>query len=430
MSEWIVCPGCHLKHSARTDGLCPRCHQPIAAFGAAGPAPSPVPAPAAPGDAAPAGPAGPEAGSPASPEAPATGAGAAAWAPPPGADAGAWAPPPNATAPAAPGAPPGQAAPQATAWAPAGPSAGAAAADASIPAGVRVAGALLVLLAITNLAVFAAGGGKGTSLVGASVIDLVLGGALALGVKSRGLVAFAIFRAIAGGLILGALLWSTQGAAAGIFQIVLSATFLLLLVGRAGTPRLVVGAIVCGLMICAYAVSAVVSLGGGNPLAELAAGAQGYENPVDRIEGIAVPWKLELPGRHWRPRRDEVVKKENAEVDRMVAWPARDAAIVIVAETVEEGQDVPLDGLTNVVVENARKHLKRFDEVSREPFPSSLAGANVVHVKAELNGQAIEGLYGVFVDGNVAIQVTGLVPEKSFAELEPELRQILGSLSL
>lgn len=35
MVEWTVCPHCQLKHSARGDGLCPRCQQPVVAGAAA-----------------------------------------------------------------------------------------------------------------------------------------------------------------------------------------------------------------------------------------------------------------------------------------------------------------------------------------------------------------------------------------------------------
>jgi len=38
MPEWVTCPSCGLKHTARPDGACPRCHQPI---GAASPAAMP-----------------------------------------------------------------------------------------------------------------------------------------------------------------------------------------------------------------------------------------------------------------------------------------------------------------------------------------------------------------------------------------------------
>lgn len=45
MSGWTQCPSCRLKHTARPDGLCPRCRQPVSGFGAAPPrvaAPAPA----------------------------------------------------------------------------------------------------------------------------------------------------------------------------------------------------------------------------------------------------------------------------------------------------------------------------------------------------------------------------------------------------
>jgi hypothetical protein len=37
MPEWIVCPGCQLRHSRRADGTCPRCHQSVDAIPEAAP---------------------------------------------------------------------------------------------------------------------------------------------------------------------------------------------------------------------------------------------------------------------------------------------------------------------------------------------------------------------------------------------------------
>jgi hypothetical protein len=39
MADWVLCTGCGLRHAARPDGACPRCHQPVA-IGVATEAPS------------------------------------------------------------------------------------------------------------------------------------------------------------------------------------------------------------------------------------------------------------------------------------------------------------------------------------------------------------------------------------------------------
>jgi hypothetical protein len=54
MAEWTTCPACHLHHSQRPDGLCPRCKQPVHAGAEVAPAVeappvaafSPIPSPA------------------------------------------------------------------------------------------------------------------------------------------------------------------------------------------------------------------------------------------------------------------------------------------------------------------------------------------------------------------------------------------------
>ncbi len=43
MADWVVCPGCHLRHSQRPDGVCPRCRQPVDVTAAPRMTPSDVP---------------------------------------------------------------------------------------------------------------------------------------------------------------------------------------------------------------------------------------------------------------------------------------------------------------------------------------------------------------------------------------------------
>lgn len=79
MAEWIQCPSCRLKHTARPDGICPRCRQPLSAG-------APAPQPAA-----------PRAPAPAPAPAPALAVAIPPSAPP---APGGWAPPPTGVAPA------------------------------------------------------------------------------------------------------------------------------------------------------------------------------------------------------------------------------------------------------------------------------------------------------------------------------------------
>jgi hypothetical protein len=357
MAEWIICPSCQLKHSARPDGSCPRCHQPVAGFQPA---------------------------------------------------AGSW-----TQSAALPGT---------AAGAPAAQDA-----EETAPLGVRLAGVGAMVLAVTNLIAFAAGEHQ-TMLLGSSVVDLLLGGALALGVRSRGLLGFMIFRVVAGGIGFGAYLWSTQGAAAGVVQVVLSTGFLLLLIGRAGAARLVLGGALSLLALGVQGVGVKVILGGDNPLTELLAGMQGYGAPVTSAEGQKIPWRIDLPGGHWRLRDAAATRRENPAIDTMLAWPAKDAAIVIIAEDVGAGRTIPIDALADAVGQNAKKALKNYHVLSQDPLATALDEAMMVHATGEVNGQTVEGLYGVFVDGSVAIQVTTLVGARKFAELEPELRGIIASL--
>lgn len=48
MAEWKICPSCNLRHSARPDGLCPRCHKPLEATGVAVPSSASVTGPDSP----------------------------------------------------------------------------------------------------------------------------------------------------------------------------------------------------------------------------------------------------------------------------------------------------------------------------------------------------------------------------------------------
>lgn len=98
----------------------------------------------------------------------------------------------------------------------------------------------------------------------------------------------------------GIWLWSSQGPVAGIAQVALSAGLLLLLIGRAGPLRFVLGTVLAVLILALQLAGAAVLMGRDNPLAELNASAQGFGSPVTRLEGEKVGWTVELPEGHWR----------------------------------------------------------------------------------------------------------------------------------
>lgn len=301
MDEWSQCAQCGLRHRSRADGRCPRC-----------------------------------AGTP-------------------GVDQAAGAPDAVFTVAPAMAIPLGDAPPAAGLG-------GTGVVEGSPPGGLplRIGGAALLLLSALTLYERATmpqlfeGGGFISSLWMSAVVDLLLGGALVIGV--RAVLPLVLVR-LALGLVVFSVLHAVQANVVGaVEQLALSGGLLLILAGHPARGRLVAGilATVLGLGIELTAVGAIKT--GRNVFQEALTLHQVAPPPESGVvEGRSAAWTIPLPAQGWKLLKPEYAAKHNPLVDRWLTLPARDAQLFVIREELPAGTVIPEDALPAVLEENARR---------------------------------------------------------------------------
>lgn len=404
MAEWTSCPHCNLKHSARADGLCPRCRNPVS--------------PAAPFEAPPA----------PAPEPPARSS-ATLYSPPPAAAAPGgtmFDPAGGGTVYSPSAAPPGGP----TGRPPSASSPGSEAVD-GVPLGARVAGAVLVLNAIALMAggEMAAVGG-GARRIGSILIDLVLGGMVILG--NEGALSWTKIRVVIGAVVFTGLLVGQGDMVSAGFQIAFSGALLMLLLGDARGLRLGLGAGVAAL----YFVLAVLGLGQGF-FTKMMLKGQVAGDPVTRVEGDALKYHLTMPAnQQWYLREMEAARKDNPDVDLWLVRPDSDAHVLTIVEDLsgegdedEEGYQITLDDYVQYVIDSGRAASSEFQVVEQASLARPVYG-RMLHTVSVVDGMSIESYYGLFLHGDRAYQILAFAEKDSFPSLKGELRQAIDSFEL
>jgi hypothetical protein len=366
-ASWVVCPACQLKHTARPDGVCPRCKTTIA--GSA----SPVPVP----DAAPP-------GAPVRPEAPE---------------------PQFLTRFSS----PGRHAP-----------------EAEVTKAARIAGGVLILnavLVVAERALMQATSDTPSSPV-SYVIDLILGAMLLAG-KGKAL-PWAKVRVILALVLLPAILAFSGNPTGAVLQALYCAGLLGLLVGAPGTIRTVAAAIAIALCFTLEA-AGLFSLATGRPLA---ARADVEAKPVTQVEGVEFRYRLTAPNDRWRLRKTEVAKKDNPLTDRWLVRPDQDAHVIVIAEIVPGSDPVDMDVFEKVVTENSRKSWQQFSVVTQEDLPTRLEAGRLLHTQGKIKGLTVECYHGLFIQGRSIFQVWGFVEKARFPLVKEDFSSLISSFEI
>jgi hypothetical protein len=385
MADWLTCPHCRLKHSARADGLCPRCRQPS---GEAGAAASPPELPAA--------------------------------LPPPLPAAAEI----SARAAASPGtmySPSAQPAPAGIPFPPATRSQEGLAMAARLGGGVLVLNALALLWESQALPKAATGpltAGRPVS----AVIDLILGALLLLGNEKA--LRWSVIRIVLGAVLFaGAALVQGNGMLA-FFQIAFSAALLGLLVGRAGGLR-------AGVSLAAVALYFTLEVGGltgGNFLTRklVAARSNLGRAPVTRVEGDHAKYHLTMPAGEWYLREAAAARKDNPLADLWLVRPASDAHVITIVEEVPPGARIDLERFADAVIGNQRAAATELDVLEKSTLTRPVPG-RFLHTRSVVSGLRIESYYGLFVAGPRAYQIVAFAARDAFPGLSGELRQAIDS---
>lgn len=261
-----------------------------------------------------------------------------------------------------------------------------------------------------------------------AIIDVVIG--ISLLSKNRKFLPWAVVRVAFGLVVLTALL-AFKDPFLAVMQVVVSGSFLLLLVGDAGKPRMAIGGALFGLYAFISVLGLSATLTGTNPIASLIWTARGdiESTPAGVVTGDVSHYRLRAPSDRWRMRKPEAAKKDNPLADRWISRPDLDAHVLVIAEKAP-GMLVLPEALADAVVQNGKTAATAFELVDRKPLRTHPENGRMIHTRSTTSGIEIESLTGVVATYERGYQILAFAPKKSFAEAEPELRAFVESFEL
>ena len=302
--------------------------------------------------------------------------------------------------------------------------------------GQRIAGGMLV---VNALLVFiqmdlAPAAMQSTAFLGpgsivSGIFDVVIG-ALLVGNRGR-LVAWALVR-IGLGLVLFTLIHVSAGdmLSAGI-QLGFSGALLLLLIGRAGGVRLVIGGVMFGVYMLFAAAGLALILTGRNPIGGVMMTLRGELDGevVGAVEGIGGAYRVQVPDTGWYRRDRAKALRDNPLADHWLVQPARDIHLMVIDERLPDVL-APVDRLADIVAGNTRGAGSQFNLISREPLPAYPEDGRMLHVQYTVQGMELEAWIGVVTAPGHGYQLFGLAPRVGFAAASDELRAMVESFRL
>jgi hypothetical protein len=302
--------------------------------------------------------------------------------------------------------------------------------------GQRIAGGLMLVNAIVLLLEKAmmpdTGAGLPTGLpsttVVPAIIDLVIGSMLLS--NNNKVVGLAIVRVVLGLLLFGGAFAVQADYLMAAFQVVVSTSFLLLLVGQAGRARIVAAIVLFTGYLAMEALGAYVIATGHNPMGTTFAALRGDIDgaPAGEVAGISSAYTIRAPSSEWYLRDRGAAKIDNPLADQWLMRPALDAHVAVIDEHVP-GMAAPVDLLANAVLDNMRSAGRGVEDLGREPLAKFPANGRLLHVRGNVGGQDIESLIAVVSIYEHSYQLMALAPRTNFATVEGELRAAIESFT-
>jgi hypothetical protein len=154
--------------------------------------------------------------------------------------------------------------------------------------------------------------------------------------------------------------------------------------------------------------------------------------PVSQVDGKALPYHMTLASANkWYLRSDDSAHRDNADADRWLVCPEKNAHVVTIVEEValESDQYVDMDKLVNLVIDNMRKNVAKYT-VHQTNYISRPIGGRLIHGTAEIQGLDVELYHAVFIDGRRVYQVLAFSEKKNFAEMSGELDRVIQTMRL
>lgn len=301
----------------------------------------------------------------------------------------------------------------------------------------RLAGAFMILNAVlvlteTILTPAAAkspapGFGPGMTFIPA-LLDLVIGFTLVRG--SSALAWFAIVRAVLG-MTAGVAMRASEGPFVMVYQVLVCASFLGLLVGEAQRVRMAVAG---SAMALAMIVELVIIGGlavGQYPLAVMSMRMSGEIEPgaVERVTGIKAPWEVTFPPGKWYSRAPALVAKEGPALDRWLMRPDRDVHVLVLAEEAPNAA-LPIDAYVDAVIANVRKEVPGIVFSEREPWPLFAENGRTLHASGKREGTEYVWRYAFVTTFGRGFYLVAFGVPGAMESLDEEISAIFSSFRL
>jgi hypothetical protein len=270
--------------------------------------------------------------------------------------------------------------------------------------------------------------GQGSRLIVPAILDLFIGGSLALG--SARFAKWAMYRAVLGVLLVALLHFRTDPFVA-VYQGLFLASLIGLLAGRADRIRTAIAGSITGLCLLVEVAGLAVLATGGNPIAALIMAASGdiEPAPVGRLEGRTAPYEITFPNKQWYLRKQEVVTRENPLADRWLVRPDRDMHVLILAEHAPSSV-LPIDAYVDAVLKQLREDTPNVDIYSRTPWRAFPERGRIVKARGIKAGLALEWTYAFVTTYGRAYYLLGLTSHEAFPAVEGELLAIFETFKL
>lgn len=261
--------------------------------------------------------------------------------------------------------------------------------------------------------------------IGPAVIDIILGLVLLRG--SSSVVGWAIVRA-ALGMTAGAALRAADGPVAVVYTMVLCASILGLLIGKADRIRTAIAGSTLGVCVAVEMVALIGLSVGHNPLAVFFMAASGdvEGSAVHEAQGRTAPYQLAFPNDRWYLRKQESAAKDNPDADRWFMRPDRDAHILVIAEHVP-GKTLAVDAYADAIAQNMAKEVVGFTIDAREPWAPNPAHGRVLRMHGRREQIDFAWYCVAFTANERGYYMLAFATQDTMRDLDAEIRAITDS---
>lgn len=149
--------------------------------------------------------------------------------------------------------------------------------------------------------------------------------------------------------------------------------------------------------------------------------------PITRVVGDKMAYSILAPSPRWHVRKPEIVKRDNALIDRWLTQSEMNAHVLVIAEQAENDNVILLPLYVEAILASAKKGSTRFEILSQGPWAKFPKNGARVRLSLAREGSELEYDYGLYARGPRAFQVIGFSSKNAFSGAAAELGRAIDS---